>query len=303
MTLQDLLAELRKHNRSVQTLAAFGAELQLRQDGVAGDPEVRELLRGVVEALDPTLLAGLTKEQQSAALSYIRTYFRNAVELLEQPERAPGWNHTDPEMLEGQGQTSSAVVPRIEAIAAEKPDLAAVTRRSGTLLDVGTGVGHLAIAAARTWPALRVVGIDVWEPALALARANVAVSGVAERIQLRAQNVADLAETDAFSLVWLAAPFIPREVVETALGRLYQALEPGGWLVVGYFTISDEPVSGALIRLQVVRSGGYPWRSAEIIALMRLRGYEQVECTPGPVGAEFVLGRRPLAGAQPRHVV
>ncbi len=172
MTLQDLLAELRMHNRSVQTLAALGAELQLRQDGVAGDPEVRELLRGVVEALDPALLDGLTKEQQSAALGSIRMYFRNALDLLERSGRVPGWNHTDPEMLEAQGQTSSAVVPRIEAIAAEHPDLAAATRRSGTLLDVGTGVGHLAITAARTWPALRVVGIDVWEPALALARAR-----------------------------------------------------------------------------------------------------------------------------------
>jgi len=67
--------------------------------------------------------------------------------------------------------------------------------------------------------------------------------------------------------------------------------------VVGYFTIPDEPLSGALGRLQIVRSGGYPWRSAEIIALMRLNGYEQVESAPGPVGAEFVLGRRPVAGA------
>jgi len=162
-------------------------------NGNAGDPKVRELLRVVVEALDPTMLDGLTKEQQSAALGFILMYFRNAVDLWSGP-REPGWNHTDPEMLEAQGQTSSAVVPRIEAIAAENADLAAVIRRSGTLLDSGTGVGHLAIAAARTWPALGVVGIDVWEPALALARANVAVGGVAERIQLRAQNVADLAE-------------------------------------------------------------------------------------------------------------
>jgi hypothetical protein len=72
----------------------------------------------------------------------------------------------------------------------------------------GTGVGWLAIEAAHVWPALRVVGIDQWEPALALARENLGKSGVAERVEIRLQCVEDLEETARFSLAWLPGPFI-----------------------------------------------------------------------------------------------
>jgi cyclopropane fatty-acyl-phospholipid synthase-like methyltransferase len=166
------------------------------------------------------------------------------------------------ETLEAQGLASRAVVARIAALAAERPDLAAVVHRPGTLLDIGAGVAHLAIEAARTYLALRVIGLDVWVPALALALANIAASGVSERIELRAQGIEDLAERDTFSLVWLPTPFIAREIVEAALGRVHRALEPGGWLVVGLFAIPDEPLSQALARLQIVRSGGYRAKSA-----------------------------------------
>ncbi len=46
----------------------------------------------------------------------------------------------------------------------DRPDIDSALRQSGSFLDVGTGVGWLAIEAARTRPALRVVGIDLWEP-------------------------------------------------------------------------------------------------------------------------------------------
>ena len=116
-------------------------------------------------AVDPQLLEGVEKHQQAAALALIRTMFRQALDLLESPERKPGWSYQDPEILESQGQISRLVVQWIEAMAAQRPELGKVLRRPGAFLDVGTGVGWLAIEAARCWPALRVVGIDPWEPA------------------------------------------------------------------------------------------------------------------------------------------
>ena len=61
---------------------------------------------------------------------------------------------------------------------------------------VGTGVGWLAIEAARSWPALRVVGIDSWEPALILARKNLAQSGVVERVEVVAAAHMRVADED-----------------------------------------------------------------------------------------------------------
>ncbi len=55
-----------------------------------------------------------------------------------------------------------------------------------SFLDVGTGVGQLAVAAAGLWPRATIVGIDVWQPSLERARANVAQAGLGERIELRA---------------------------------------------------------------------------------------------------------------------
>ncbi|MFO1534001.1 MAG: methyltransferase domain-containing protein [Thermoplasmatota archaeon] len=61
---------------------------------------------------------------------------------------------------------------------------------------VGTGTGWLAIAVARTFPTLRVVGLDVLPEALDLARRNVAQVGLDERVELR---LLDAAELDAMS--------------------------------------------------------------------------------------------------------
>ena len=291
MNLQDLLAELRKHNRSMLTLAALGADLRLR-DTSGGDPQVRGLLQDVVRTIDPSLLDKLTPEQRSTALGTVRLFFLDALDLIDHAEREPGWNHTDPEMLEALGRFSRAIVTRIAVLSTERPSLNALLRRPGTFLDVGSGVGHLAIEAARIWPALRVVGLDIWKPSLALARANVAKSGVGERIELREQSIEDLRGEAAFSLVWLPAPFIPRQVMEVAMARMLQLLEPGGCLIVGQYAIPDEPLGQALARLRIVRSGGYTWRANEIGQSLREHGYAQLETLVGPPGVEFAVGYR-----------
>lgn len=53
-----------------------------------------------------------------------------------------------------------------------------------SFLEVGVGVAAIAIEMARLWPSLRVVGIDGWAPALAVARENVRATDLASRIEL-----------------------------------------------------------------------------------------------------------------------
>jgi hypothetical protein len=50
------------------------------------------------------LLDGVAKNEQAAALALIQTMFRQALDLLENPERVPGWSHQDPDILQAQGQ-------------------------------------------------------------------------------------------------------------------------------------------------------------------------------------------------------
>lgn len=57
--------------------------------------------------------------------------------------------------------------------------------KGGSLLDVGTGTGILAIAAAKLFPDARIAAYDNDEAAIEIARENARLNGVAERIEFR----------------------------------------------------------------------------------------------------------------------
>jgi ribosomal protein L11 methyltransferase len=59
----------------------------------------------------------------------------------------------------------------------------------GSFLDVGTGTGILAIAAAKLFPHARVEACDIDEEAIEIARSNSEVNGVADRIDFRVGSV------------------------------------------------------------------------------------------------------------------
>ena len=72
------------------------------------------------------------------------------------------------------------------------PDLGArLGAEGGTFLDIGTGTGWLSIAMARSYPNLHVIGIDIFERALDLARVNVREAGLDSRVELLSQDVVE----------------------------------------------------------------------------------------------------------------
>lgn len=94
------------------------------------------------------------------------------------------------------------------------------------VLDMGTGTGILAIAACRLG-ASRVVGIDVDEQAVLIARENIAINGVADRVVITNQPVSLAIQEPVDGVV----VNIVAEVIETVLDEMDQALRPGGWIV------------------------------------------------------------------------
>ena len=132
----------------------------------------------------------LDAPQVSDALVYVTSVIGEATELFHNPDRPHGWVIRDPATLQARGQSSRQNIRSIIALAADRPKLA--SSLTGRLLDVGTGVGGMALEAAERCPRLRVVGLDIWEPSLALARANVVASPHAARIEIRAQDVTQL---------------------------------------------------------------------------------------------------------------
>jgi hypothetical protein len=149
MSFESLMKKLQGFNMSLKALAAVGAELRLRSERLSGDSCLRCLLHDVVQKIEPSLLDGLDPDQERAALALIQTSFRQAIDLLEDPAREPGWIYEDPVILESQGQLSRQIVRAIDKIAADRPELNLGLQQSGAFLDIGTGVGWLAIEAAR----------------------------------------------------------------------------------------------------------------------------------------------------------
>ena len=118
------------------------------------------------------------------------------------------WAGQSDEALLAQGRASAQAAPLMASFVfpALPGLLDALGRPGARMLDVGTGVGALAVAYAEVFSELTVVGIDVLPRVLALAGATVAASSVAGRVVLREQDVGALDEPDTYSLAWLPAP-------------------------------------------------------------------------------------------------
>lgn len=296
MGTQDLMALTQRLNLSVDALAALGAELRAQTEDLDVPVEVRSLLHEATTVLGPDLLRDVSDDDKRVIAAGIRTYLIQAAELLDDPDRPPGWVFEDPVVLQSQGGASVAVaeiicevVPSLEGLSAR------LTSGGARFLDVGTGVASLALAVASRYEDLHVVGIDPWRPALELAHDNISDAGMEGRVELREQRVEDISDVDAFDMVWLAGPFLGPEITEPALQRSLRALRDGGWLLLGAYAGPDDALAGVLAALRTVRSGGRVLEAEESIELVTAAGFDEVRrierTWPAPV--DLVVGRKP----------
>lgn len=296
MPFEQVMAASQGLNRSVEALAAVAACLRLRAEGLHAPPEVDRLVREAAEAAGVGPLDDLSVEQCQMALGAIRAFFRQAADLMDAPDRPCGWITDDATLLQSQGRASAMIAGLIASLAPSMGDLADRLGRPGAAIaDLGTGVGWLAIAFARAHPEATVLGVDIAEAPLELARSNVTESGLSDRVALRLGDAANLPEQDAFDLVWVPGPFLSASTVPAVLDRCFRALRPGGWVVFGRYGGPPDPLAATLIDLRVVRSGGHPWRTEEAASLLAGHGFVDV-ATPertwsGPM--VFSVGRRP----------
>jgi SAM-dependent methyltransferase len=297
MGIDQIVGTALRLNTSLEALAALGARLRLLADDEPGHPAVTPLLDGAVEAMGlGQALQTLSAEQARTVADGIRAFFLQAADLLERPQRAPGWVFDDPTVLQSQGRASSIQPALIASCAPQLDGLAkALAGPDARFLDIGCGVAAQAIAACQQWPAVRVVGVDPFAPAVALARNNVAAAGLDSRIELREHGIEDLTEEMCYDLAWLPIPFIPGPVLPEAVKRTLRALRPGGWAILGLYAGPDDPLSELLTDLRTVRSGGQALSPDQTAALLTQGGFAQVSVLPRPWKAPllFVAGRRP----------
>ena len=270
-----------------EALAALVARLKLDAAGEPGDPEVAAQLDRVIDVIDAAeLCASIDERERTTVIGHATTMLRQAMELIDDPLRPGGWFYTDPQILQGQGASSTVVADLIAGAGIGTPD--------ARILDIGTGVGALAVAFCRTYPNSTVVGIDPWELSLELARQNVTAAGMDSRIALRQTRIETFEDDAGFDLVWMPVIFLSPATLKDAVRRAVQAMRPGAEIVLGRYTGSDDPLVSALGDLRTIRSGGALLTPADTCALLEEAGLvdvREIERTwPAPLG--LTVGRR-----------
>ena len=287
MAFDELMGLTNRLLTSAQALAAITALLRLDELGVQGDPGVRAQLERVVDALGVSGLDELDAGERSVLVSFARSYLGQAVDLVEYPERAGAWAYSDPVVLRAQGSASGVVARLITGAGLGSPD--------ARILDVGTGVAGLAVALCSAFPSATVVGLDPWEPAIAIARENVANAGLESRITLLTTPIQSFADPEGFDLVWLPAFFIPETVLDTAIETIFGVTRPGGTLVVGArYGVRDDVLVSAVDDLFTVRSGGSVLYPEDAVARLRRAGFSDANEVERDWDAplRLVVGRR-----------
>lgn len=107
------------------------------------------------------------------------------------------------------------------------------------IMDVATGTGDLAIAMAKRVDRTQILGVDLSEEMLAVARRKIEKQGLEERIMLEKGDAENLSMVASESIDAIIVAFGVRnfENIERGLSELYRTLKPGGKLVVLEFSM------------------------------------------------------------------
>jgi len=124
--------------------------------------------------------------------------------------------------------------------------------KGGSFLDIGTGTGILAIAAAKLFPEARIAACDTDAEAIEIAKENARLNGVAEQIDFR---VGSLDETGR-EPVTASADFVCANLTADAISALLPELVGAscGRLVLS--GILDSQVDGIMDQLHQLGSSG-----------------------------------------------
>lgn len=126
--------------------------------------------------------------------------------------------------------TSDVLIPRSETerLIEVVLELAAkmALARPPRLLDIGTGSGAIAVTLAKELPLAQLCASDISSSALAVARRNALVHGVAERIDFRQGNLFSVcADEESFDLIVANPPYIQSDAL-VALAPEVRQWEP-----------------------------------------------------------------------------
>ena len=165
------------------------------------------------------------------------------------------------------------------------------------IVDVGTGSGAIAVALAHALPFAEITATDISADALAVAKANAARNGVADRVRFFKGDLLEAVAGEHFDIVISNPPYVP-EIDHATLDVEVRDYEPAQALFAGEDGLQiyrrlipaafDALVPGGYLALEI----GYGQR-AGIEALLVREGFAGIEFIPDLQGiARVAVARR-----------
>lgn len=203
--------------------------------------------------LDPTTSALLTDRDSP-------TYVGGMFVLLGQPEvfdrfgevfasgQRTWWSEFKPEFISGVAETTRpAYIRLIPAGLAQVPGLVDVLLKGAGVVDLGCGAGFGLTRLAKTYPSVRLVGVDGDAYSLALAAETLTEAGFRDRVELVVSTLENLDRRDAFDVAVINMSMHECRDIDRVTANVRRALRPGG-----YFVISDFPFPATQDGLQTI---------------------------------------------------
>ena len=125
-----------------------------------------------------------------------------------------------------------ALIPRPETEELVEIIGSALSEPPARIADLGTGTGAIAIALADRFTNAQVLAVEISSEAAALARENVAASGVGDRVRVTEGHWREALAKSEFDLIVSNPPYLSEEEVASAQPEV-RDFEPRGALVAG----------------------------------------------------------------------
>lgn len=176
------------------------------------------------------------------------------------------------------------------------------------ILDLGTGYGALARYMLDRFPSATVLGVDMSDAMMAVARER--MQGYGERFQLVVQDMAagyldavPIHPVDAV-VSSLAIHHLPREAKAVLFGEIWRRLVPGGWFLNWDYVLPTNPVTQRIFREIRARQNGRPFNPGhghiqpgdlpDLLELLLRQGFEATDVYVRAFQLTLYGGRRPL---------
>jgi SAM-dependent methyltransferase len=212
--------------------SAFAGELLERDGGRYRLAEHMGTL--LLDADAPAYLAGAIR-----TFVALRETFLDLREFARSGE-TEWWGDFDPEWIDAVGENGQTYYRRIlDAVAPQVPGVTEILERGARYLDIACGTCRGPAKIVEAFPETRVTAVDCDAYTLEVAEREMKQRGIGDRFAFVRSFIEDLVLDGGHDLAVINISLHEAKDIETAVGRVHAALDPGGVFLVSEFPFPE----------------------------------------------------------------